>query len=85
MLLNRDRPEILQPPQDLCRPGARSREPVSGFEPLTARLQGQSREALSGPAKTEVADERNRARRKVRMYASRPDTACLSGVTPRVG
>src|SRR5579863_7873084 len=49
-------------------------EPVSGFEPLTVRLQGQSRKALCRPAKTEVTDERNRARRKVQIHASRADT-----------
>jgi hypothetical protein len=51
------------------RVSARQRclEPVSGFEPLTVRLQGQSREALCRPVKTEVADERNRVRRKVQF------------------
>ena len=56
-----------RPPVSLGRVSTRQSyfEPVSGFEPLTVRLQGQSRCALCGPAKTVVTDEPNRATRKV--------------------
>jgi hypothetical protein len=36
-----------------------------GVEPPTFRFSGQPRQALCRPAKTDVTDKRNRARRKV--------------------
>jgi hypothetical protein len=41
-----------------------------GVEPPTFRFPGQPSQALCGPAKTDVTDKRNRARRKVRNQAN---------------
>jgi len=41
------------------------------IELSTFRFSGQPRQALCGPAKTDVTDERNRARRKMQTHASR--------------
>jgi hypothetical protein len=41
------------------------------IELSTFRFSGQPRQALCGPAKTDVTGKRNRARRKVQFDASR--------------
>ena len=49
-----------------------------GVEPPTFRFSGQPRQALCRPAKTDVTDKRNRARRKVQAHASRVPRTLLA-------